>query len=152
MSVTMVDKPSTQAGKERVPIGWVIKAWRNHHQFSQAKLAELTNISPAYIWKLEHNEVRRPNPDYLQRIVDALEITIDQMYTLHMPEGMEVPISELPTVSLRVYEQLEGNVTFTRNTAALNLDEQALAVEEIVAYAEKLVALILKHKEQVQPT
>lgn len=56
-------------------IGEKIKHYRTLNGFSQERLGELSHINPATIKKYEYG-IRNPKPDQIQKIADALNVSI----------------------------------------------------------------------------
>ena len=52
--------------------------WRKQRGMTQRRLAELTDMTVATIWNIEHGR-NRPQLETAQHIADALEILVDQI-------------------------------------------------------------------------
>lgn len=59
-------------------IGMRIKEVRKSHNITQAKLAEMTNLSVSYISHIETAQ-KKASLESLVRIADALEVTVDEL-------------------------------------------------------------------------
>ncbi len=56
-----------------------IKLARSNKSISQRELAEITRVTPAYIALLETGDRRNPSLEILQRISEALEISVNKL-------------------------------------------------------------------------
>ncbi len=55
-----------------------IRVWRGHRQLTLQALADMANISKSYLSQLESG-TRRGTADVLQRIAQALDVTLDDL-------------------------------------------------------------------------
>jgi transcriptional regulator with XRE-family HTH domain len=69
--------------------GQELKAIRKEKNISIRKLAELAEISHAYISQIENGKRDRPKPDLIKKLSKALGVSYTQMLELagHLPEG-----------------------------------------------------------------
>ncbi|GHV41025.1 hypothetical protein FACS189490_07160 [Clostridia bacterium] len=77
-------------------IGKRIKDNRKRLQFTQATLAEITEVSDVFISNIETG-VKRPSMDSLEKIADALEIDIEYLMFGNKTTDLEVRFPEIFT-------------------------------------------------------
>ncbi len=65
------------------PVGNVIQKIRTLRGLSLNATAKIAKISPAYLQKLERNEVREPSPHVLHRLADALSMQYTELMQLY---------------------------------------------------------------------
>lgn len=84
-------------GVDHKQIGSRIKEVREQNNYSQARLAEETNLSVSYISHIE-NAKRKASLESIIRIVNALGITVDELLAgvqLHNPTDYQTDIDLL---------------------------------------------------------
>ena len=55
----------------------LISKRRKQLKLSQERLGKLSNTSQSYINKLESRPVGHPNPEYFERVINALDLDLD---------------------------------------------------------------------------
>lgn len=86
-----------QSSVDHRQIGYRIKEVREQNNFSQAELAEKTELSVSYISHIE-NAKRKASLESIIRIVNALGITIDELLAgvqMHNPTAYQTDIDIL---------------------------------------------------------
>src|SRR5689334_551008 len=71
-----------------IPIGEVVRAWREAHEMTLGQLVEEAGspITKQYISQLETQKIRNPGDEYLIRIAKALKIPVSYLVNRVMPE------------------------------------------------------------------
>jgi transcriptional regulator with XRE-family HTH domain len=91
-----------------IPIGEVIKNWREFRGWSVTELATKAGLTKGYISQLENNKIKRPSDQHLAKLAGALRIEVWDVIARRMPsnrdtenreqvekpEDIEVPFSE----------------------------------------------------------
>lgn len=57
-----------------------IKEFRVKRQMSVYKLADIANLSPAYISNLENNHKSNPTKDVMDKLAEALTTTVTDLF------------------------------------------------------------------------
>lgn len=63
------------------PLGKKIRARRNELKMSLETLATQTDSSKSYIWELENRDNPKPSVEKLNRIAEALKVTIEYLWS-----------------------------------------------------------------------
>jgi len=93
----MITMNRNNTGINHKQIGFRIKEVREQNDYSQAKLAEETDLSVSYISHIE-NAKRKASLESILRIVNALGITVDELLAgvqLHNPTDYQTDIDLL---------------------------------------------------------
>lgn len=86
-------------------LGTRLKRFRADASLTQARLAELADVSPAYISELENGAANRPSGQVLLQLAEALGATIaDLLGTAPSPPDSRLEVSE----SLRQFAEAQG--------------------------------------------
>lgn len=107
----------TQTSVDHRQIGYRIKEVREQSHISQARLAEMTDLSVSYISHIE-NAKRKASLESVIRIVNALGITVDELLAgvqMHNPSAYQTDIdilmAECPENEKRfVYELIKASL------------------------------------------
>ncbi len=102
-------------------IGKRIKEIRQQHNYSQARLAEETNLSVSYISHIE-NARKKASLDSVIRIVNTLGITVDELLAgvqMHNPTEYQTDIDLLMADCTAdekrfIYELVKSNIDIMR--------------------------------------
>ena len=94
----------------RAALGKNIKFFRFHKQYSQADLAEKSDISIAYLSKIERG-IMYPKPDVLSRIAESLGVEIYELFKT------KPSIDAAPNDSEKVLNRLSKDMTRRINQA-----------------------------------
>jgi transcriptional regulator with XRE-family HTH domain len=68
-----------------IPIGDVVRAWRQFRGFSSTKLADRAGVRLSYLSEIEHNRTINPKEEYLEKLALALEVPLEDIYGRRMP-------------------------------------------------------------------
>jgi transcriptional regulator with XRE-family HTH domain len=66
-------------------IGDTILAWREFMGLRSTEFAKLAGISKGYLSAVEHNKRANPQPKYLEKIADALDVSLEDILGRQMP-------------------------------------------------------------------
>jgi transcriptional regulator with XRE-family HTH domain len=66
-------------------IGDTILAWRKFRGLRSTELVKLAGISKGYLSAVEHNKRANPQPKYLEKIADALDVPLEDILGRRMP-------------------------------------------------------------------
>jgi transcriptional regulator with XRE-family HTH domain len=118
-------------------VGQEIRRHREERGWSQAKLGVLSGTGPSGISQIETGR-RNPSAGTLQRIADALEVEVRDLFPLEQPELPDVPFGqayfvpleegeEEDTVTLQIYyvRLFEGDEPILRAVRKASPDEEA---------------------------
>ena len=97
-------------------IGYRIKEVREQNNFSQAQLAEETELSISYISHIE-NAKRKASLESIIRIVNALGITVDELLAgvqLHNPTAYQTDLDLLMAEALTACIKTDGISRMTK--------------------------------------
>jgi HTH-type transcriptional regulator, competence development regulator len=74
-------------------VGALLRQAREVRGHSSVETARTAGISPAYLSKLENDAVRRPSPEVLNRLSEALGVPYAELMALagHPVPGVDVP-------------------------------------------------------------
>jgi transcriptional regulator with XRE-family HTH domain len=86
-----------------IPIGEVVKAWRERRGLTVTQLAERTGrpITKGYISELERGKIRQPGDDHLVLLSRALQIPILYLVSRRLPDRENGAITAEGTPTLR---------------------------------------------------
>jgi transcriptional regulator with XRE-family HTH domain len=118
-------------------VGQEIRRRREERGWSQAKLGVLSGTGPSGISQIETGR-RNPNAGTLQRIAEALEVEVRDLFPLEQPRLPDVPPGqayfvpleedeEEDTVTLQIYyvQLFEGNEPILKAMRKASPDEEA---------------------------
>jgi transcriptional regulator with XRE-family HTH domain len=66
-------------------IGDTILAWREFKGLRSTEFAKLAGVSKGYLSAVEHNKRVNPQPKYLEKIADALDVPLEDILGRRMP-------------------------------------------------------------------
>jgi transcriptional regulator with XRE-family HTH domain len=71
-----------------IPIGTVVRAWRDARKFTVTQLAEKAGrpVTKGYLSELEHNKTLHPGNVHLKKLADALEIPVRYLINRYFPD------------------------------------------------------------------
>ena len=74
----------------RIPIGEVVRAWREAQTLTLGELVERTEplITKQYLSQLETKKIRSPGDEYLVSIAQALKVPVSYLVNRVMPEDV----------------------------------------------------------------
>lgn len=67
-------------------VGGRIQALRKKQGLTLERLAEKAKCSKSYIWELENRNPPRPSAEKLSNIAEALDVTMDYLLDVEVPE------------------------------------------------------------------
>ena len=113
-------------------IGYRIKEVREQNNFSQAQLAEETELSISYISHIE-NAKRKASLESIIRIVNALGITVDELLAgvqLHNPTAYQTDLDLLMAECTEnekrfIYEMVKASIDSMRKNGWHISDDEA---------------------------
>jgi transcriptional regulator with XRE-family HTH domain len=68
-----------------IPIGDVVRAWREFRGLSSTKLADKAGVRLSYLSEIEHNRTINPKAEYLEKLALALEVPLEDIYGRRLP-------------------------------------------------------------------
>ena len=68
-----------------IPVGEVIRNWREFRGLSITELAEMAKLSKGYISQVENDKIKRPSDQQLAKLAGALEIEVWDIIARRMP-------------------------------------------------------------------
>lgn len=71
-----------------IPVGDIVRAWRDVRGLTVTELAQRSGMSKGYISQIEHNKIKRPNNNILEKLADALEVTVLDLITRRRPSDI----------------------------------------------------------------
>jgi len=72
-----------------IPVGEVIRSWREFRGWSVTELADRAQLTKGYISQLENNKIKRPNDQRLANLAGALGIEVWDIIARRMPTDEE---------------------------------------------------------------
>jgi predicted ATPase/transcriptional regulator with XRE-family HTH domain len=121
------ERAALDAGRPAEPVGALLRRYRLRAGLSQEALAERAGLSPAAIGALEQGQRRRPHPQTVTGLADALELTPGEREALleaaGRPSGAGSPPTAVPPLAVRPLPApptaLIGRETEVREATAL---------------------------------
>jgi transcriptional regulator with XRE-family HTH domain len=77
-------------------IGVVIRAWRLYRGLTTKALAEKAGVRGGYLSEIEHDKKKNPWLGQLEKLVEALEISLEDIHDRRLPPGQEAQVSAPP--------------------------------------------------------
>ena len=126
-----------------IPIGEVVKAWREFRQLKLTELARRSQLTRGYISQLEHNRIRQPDNDHLAKLAGALQIGVWDLVARRMPSEQEYEMpgqaAALVSPPVSVESIASESPTIGQEIDAI-LREEGLSEEEVEAVGRLLGA------------
>jgi transcriptional regulator with XRE-family HTH domain len=66
--------------KKPATLGEYLRQAREHAGYSQRELARLADVQHTYLFRIESGVLATPQPEYLQRIADVLELDVAEFF------------------------------------------------------------------------
>ena len=101
-------------------LGSAIKKARLDKSLTQEKLAEIINITPTHMKQIE-SERRNPSIDVLYRIVYALDLSIDSLFSIHSDKTQE--LRNKINLCLNRCNERELHIVYTVLETLLKIDQ-----------------------------
>lgn len=118
-------------GEKRMPLGDVVKTYREARGISQNDLAKRAQISQGTLSRIESN-IQKPSMRSLIRIAKFLDISIDELIQIGETTDPltlnQADVEKLPSTFMLRMQQLEQDLT-TKQQGILVTIAQALAFE-----------------------
>jgi transcriptional regulator with XRE-family HTH domain len=140
-----------------IPIGEVVKAWRERRGLTVTQLAERTGrpITKGYISELERGKIRQPGDDHLVLLSRALQIPVLYLVTRRLPdrESGTSTATGIPILRRRRARALASSpiedASVEQETVGqqieMILEEEGLSQEE----RSRIVELVVPHIRQL---
>ena len=69
----------------RIPLGEVVRAWREFRGWSPTELAHRAGLTKGHLSEIEHNRIRRPRDEQLAKLAGALGISFWDLHAHRLP-------------------------------------------------------------------
>jgi transcriptional regulator with XRE-family HTH domain len=138
-----------------IPIGEVVKAWREHHGLSVTEFAKRAGIPKAYVSELEHLKIDTPGPERMGQLAAGLRVGYWDLVQRRMPgveqdqedagrqgedaNGLPVRLG-LARPAMRM-ETTGDRIDVLIAAAELTKEEQVQFGERLIAVTKELLAL-----------
>jgi transcriptional regulator with XRE-family HTH domain len=144
-----------------IPIGMVVRAWRERRGLTVTQLAERTGrpITKGYVSELERGKIRQPGDDHLVLLSRALEIPVLYLVSRRLPDRENRTITAEGTPTLRrrraralasspiedesVEQETVGQqIEMILEEEGLSQEERSRIVEVVVPHIRQLARMI----------
>ncbi len=105
-----------------IPIGQVVKNWREYRGMSVTDLAKRAKLTKGYLSLLEHNRIYQPRREQLTKLADALEISSWDLIARRMPTGRKNEPAKK-----RAFTDRPGAISFHEAPGPTAIDRQSMA-------------------------
>jgi transcriptional regulator with XRE-family HTH domain len=78
-------------------IGDVVRQWRIFHQLNVTEFAKLARLTKGYVSGLENNKIENPTPPNLEKLANAIGITVLELHARKLPPDRNTPDMQQPS-------------------------------------------------------
>ena len=107
-----------------IPIGDVIRAWREYHGLSVSEFAALAGIPKAYVSELEHRKIDQPGPKRMAELAAGLGIDYWDLVQRRLPPTITEDGAQAAAKASRPVSRHAGGFAFAAPLKAAARDPQ----------------------------